>query len=55
MYFNAFANGNETKDIAKALGISRETVSTHRKNILAKTHAKNTSEMISMAIRKGWV
>lgn len=48
-------NGNETKEIAKALGISRETVGTHRKNLLNKTKARNTSEMISMAIRKGWV
>ncbi|PKP49060.1 MAG: hypothetical protein CVT95_03750 [Bacteroidetes bacterium HGW-Bacteroidetes-12] len=48
-------NGNETKEIATALGISTETVGTHRKNLLAKTQARNTAEMISMAIRKGWV
>jgi DNA-binding CsgD family transcriptional regulator len=48
-------NGKITKEIASELFISEETVSTHRKNLLSKTKAKNTSEMISMAIRKGWV
>lgn len=48
-------NGLDTKEIAIELGISPDTVGTHRKNLLAKTKAKNTSEMISMAIRKGWV
>ncbi len=48
-------NGKETKEIASALFISAETVSTHRKNILYKTKTRNTSELITMAIRKGWV
>jgi DNA-binding CsgD family transcriptional regulator len=47
--------GKETKEIATLLFISPSTVSTHRKNLLAKTKARNTSEMISMAITKGWV
>jgi DNA-binding CsgD family transcriptional regulator len=48
-------NGYETKEIAKEFGISPYTVSTHRKNLLNKTKARNTSEMISMSIKKGWV
>lgn len=48
-------DGKETKEIAAELFISPETVSTHRKNLLRKTNARNTSEMITMAIRKGWV
>ncbi len=48
-------DGKETKEIAAELFISPETVSTHRKNLLRKTQARNTSEMITMAIRKGWV
>jgi DNA-binding CsgD family transcriptional regulator len=48
-------NGQETKEIATALSISTETVGTHRKNLLRKTKARNTAEMISMSIRKGWV
>jgi DNA-binding CsgD family transcriptional regulator len=47
-------NGMETKEIAIELGISVETVGSHRKNLLAKTKARNTSELIVMAIRKGW-
>lgn len=48
-------DGKETKEIAAELFISNETVSTHRKNLLRKTKARNTSEMITMAIRKGWI
>ena len=47
--------GKESKEIAAALFISPATVSTHRKNLLAKTKARNTSEMIVMAITKGWI
>jgi DNA-binding CsgD family transcriptional regulator len=48
-------DGKETKEIATALFISPATVSTHRKNLLTKTKARNTAEMIVMAITKGWV
>ena len=48
-------DGKETKEIAAELFISPETVRTHRKNLPRKTQARNTSEMIAMAIRKGWV
>lgn len=48
-------DGKETKEIASTLFISPSTVSTHRKNLLAKTKAKNTADMIVMAITKGWV
>lgn len=47
--------GKETKEIASELFISAETVSTHRKNLLQKTQARNTTEMVAMAIRNGWV
>lgn len=48
-------DGKETKEIAETLFISPATVSTHRKNLLAKTKAKNTSEMVARAITKGWI
>lgn len=48
-------DGKETKEIATILFITPATVSTHRKNMLAKTKARNTAEMIVMAITKGWV
>lgn len=48
-------NGRETKEIATALFISVETVSSHRKNLLRKTQSRNTTEMIAMAIKKGWI
>ena len=48
-------DGRETKEIAKQLFITNETVSTHRKNLLRKTKARNTSKLIAMAIRKGWI
>lgn len=48
-------NGRETKEIASNLCISTDTVSTHRRNLLLKTNARNTSEMIAMSIQKGWI
>lgn len=48
-------DGKESKEIAAALFITTSTVSTHRKNILAKTKARNTYELIIMAITKGWI
>jgi DNA-binding CsgD family transcriptional regulator len=39
--------GHTNQEIADKLFISYETVRSHRKNILAKTHAKNTAALIS--------
>lgn len=47
--------GKRSKEIALELFISPATVSTHRKNLLYKSKARNTSELISLAIRNGWV
>ncbi|MEO8761183.1 MAG: LuxR C-terminal-related transcriptional regulator [Bacteroidia bacterium] len=48
-------DGKISKQIAEELSISIETVSTHRKNMLKKTNAKNTSDLIAKAILNGWV
>jgi len=47
--------GKTSKQIADELFISKTTVDTHRKNILEKTGARNSSELITMALEKGWV
>lgn len=49
------ADGKESKVIANDLNISKETVSTHRKNLLAKTNARNSAELVKKAIREGWI
>ncbi|NDV44194.1 LuxR C-terminal-related transcriptional regulator [Flagellimonas sediminis] len=49
------AQGLSTEMIALDLNISVQTVFTHRKNILRKTSAKNTSELIAECIRKGYI
>lgn len=48
-------NGEKSEQIAKALHISKQTVDSHRKNILEKTEAKNTADLISKAILNGWI
>lgn len=49
------AKGNSTDEISKELNISIQTVFTHRKNILRKSTAKNTSELVAECIRKGYI
>lgn len=49
------ASGKDTKNIADELFISSLTVSKHRQNILLKTKAKNTAELIKKAIKNGWI
>ncbi len=49
------AQGLTSAEIAVRLFISKETVDTHRKRILAKTHVKNTAELIRLAARLGIV
>lgn len=45
--------GKSSKMIAADLGISLRTVEKHRANILAKTHATNTAELVRMATIAG--
>jgi len=47
--------GKNSKQIASALFISKTTVDTHRRNILEKTGAHNSSELIAIALEKGLV
>lgn len=47
--------GKTTKEIADNLHISPLTVSTHRKNILGKTNAKNSIELIAIAKQMDWM
>lgn len=49
------ARGLVAKQIADALNISTHTVYTHRKNILQKLKVKNASELVLLAVNKGWV
>ena len=47
------ANCLTDKEIAEKLRISEHTVISHRKNMLHKTHTKNTAELVHFAVRKG--
>jgi DNA-binding CsgD family transcriptional regulator len=52
---NQTASGFSTKEIADKLTLSLETVKTHRRNMLQKVKAKNTVEMVRMAIANNWI
>lgn len=49
------ASGLTTKEIANRKNISFHTVNTHRKNIFRKMGVSNTSELIMLAIKAGWI
>lgn len=46
-------NGTSSQEIAKALFISKNTVDTHRRNMLGKAGSTNTIELISFARKNG--
>ena len=49
------AKGQSSVEIGEKLFISAATVSTHRRNILKKLGLKRTSEIMSLALVKGWL
>lgn len=46
--------GHNSKSLSNKLFLSIETINTHRRNILRKTKTKNTTELITKAIKEGW-
>jgi DNA-binding CsgD family transcriptional regulator len=48
-------DGKLSKEISYILNISKQTVDTHRKNMLHKKNLNNTGELIGKAIRYGWI
>lgn len=49
------AFGNTNLEIAEKMYITESTVRTHRKNILAKSAAKNANELIANCVRNGLI
>jgi DNA-binding CsgD family transcriptional regulator len=47
--------GKLSKEISDILKISKQTVDTHRKNMLHKNNLSNTGELIGKAIKHGWI
>lgn len=47
--------GKVSKEIGSILHISKQTVDTHRRNMLRKNNLSNTIELIGKAIRCGWI
>jgi DNA-binding NarL/FixJ family response regulator len=47
------AEGNRNRDIAEMLFISEETVKVHVKHIMDKLGAKDRTQAISIAVRRG--
>jgi len=49
------AEGCSSKCIADKLFLSTHTVNTHRRNMLEKTHSKNTADLLKFAFSRGLV
>lgn len=52
---NYIANGYKSKEISEFLCIEKNTVDTHRKNILRKANCKTFSGLITKSIKMGWI
>ena len=52
---NLLMNGKSSKEIGSILKISKQTVDTHRKNMLRKKNLSTTGELVGKAIKMGWV
>lgn len=48
-------SGMISKEIAEVLNIGKQTVESHRKNMMNKANARNTAELVAKAVRSGWV
>jgi DNA-binding NarL/FixJ family response regulator len=46
-----YAEGKETREIAKMLYLSVKTIGTHRQNILEKLGLRNTADMVKFALK----
>ncbi len=46
-------DGRSSRDISSSLHISRNTVDTHRRNILEKTGCDNLADLTRFALREG--
>ncbi|WP_116788936.1 LuxR C-terminal-related transcriptional regulator [Flavobacterium psychrotrophum] len=51
----ALAAGMSSQEISEMLSISKYTVDVHRKNMLKKSEAKSTYEILQKAFNMGWV
>lgn len=49
------ALGITTNEIAEKLFIAKNTVETHRRNILSKSQSRNTTELVVECLRKGYI
>ena len=49
------SRGHDNKGIGELLGIRTQTVKNHTSNVLSKMRARNRTEAVMMAIRKGWL
>ena len=49
------AEGMTNGEIADKLFASKRTIETHRQNIIAKTQAKNTADLIRLAVSRGLI
>lgn len=49
------AHGLTNQEISEKLYLSQHTVESHRRNVLAKLNAKNTADLIRIALEKGLI
>jgi len=49
----SISEGKDFKNMATHFNVSPHTINTHKRNILKKSHCKNTAELVAKCIREG--
>lgn len=49
------SEGKSSKEVSSELGITTNTVETHRRKIIRKFNCNNMVEVVVLFIRRGWI
>lgn len=49
------SQGDPVKIVAASLGVGKDTINRHLRNMFNKTGKRNTAGLVALALREGWI